>query len=147
MKHFKSIMALACVATMMASTVTAFAETSDPNATTPVTGGSIVENDNSTLPDYSNIVLPTYDSADNTYDFTIDPQHLLNKYDSTNYGKDATVFFTKLTGYDTLTVTQETGYDTDLYTLSYSEVTADKTKGYADIATAAEGALATVKPN
>lgn len=89
MVKFKKVLALSCAATMVFSS-TAFA---DGTVSQEISGGgsSVVENDNSTAPRIDKLVLPTM--GDNTYDFTIDPDELLAKYDPVGYASGQSVYF------------------------------------------------------
>ena len=90
MKKFKKLIALACVATMVISPMTTLAATS--GETTPSTGDSVIENDNSVAPNYTAVVLPTI--TDGTYDFKIDRDHLLADFDYVNdYDDDSYIYF------------------------------------------------------
>ena len=88
-KNLKKIFALTCVFTMLSSTVAFGAAGSS-------TGDSGIENDDSTAPAYLQCVLPTI--SDGTYDFTIDVERLLPKYDQndadgTTWDGTSNVFF------------------------------------------------------
>lgn len=86
MKKFKKLIALACVATMVISPMTALAdEVKSEN-------DSVIENDNSKAPVYTAVELPTITNG--TYDFSIDRDKLLEDYDYEGvYGTDSHVYF------------------------------------------------------
>lgn len=83
-KNFKKVLSLTCVLTMLASATVFGANES--------TGGSIIENDNSVAPSYLNCVLPLVDAG--TYDFTIDVNGLLDKFDTVGtYASNSNIYF------------------------------------------------------
>ena len=84
----KKIIALSCAATMLFSSTALAAGVDD---TVEGGGNSVVENDNSTTPHIDKLVLPTV--GENTYDFTIDPEGLLSKFDPITYATGQSVFF------------------------------------------------------
>lgn len=84
MRKLNKSIAVLTAATMVLSPVSVFAAT----GSTTSEGNSVIENDNSTAPSYSRIVLPTV--AANQYDFTLDPEGLLEKY---NDYTEATLYF------------------------------------------------------
>jgi len=85
-KITKSLMAVALSAAMVLSSTSAMA------AEQTSTGNGAFENDDSAVPVYDEVTLPTV--AAGTYNFTIDPQKLLNKYDSETYSDaSATLLF------------------------------------------------------
>lgn len=85
MKKFKKGLALTLAMSMVMSSA-AFAD--DTSVSFTDNGG--VENDNSVLPTFAHVELPTM--TDGAYDFVVDVEGLLNKYDSTNYD-GSTVYF------------------------------------------------------
>lgn len=93
MKKFKKLIALTCVAAMLVPSIAFAAEPeTTPGAGTTSTGDSVIENNNATDIKYTAVVLPTIDAG--TYDFTIDREGLLDKFDSTNeYNTGDSVFF------------------------------------------------------
>lgn len=92
MKHIKKLIALACVATMLVPTLAYATEGQATPEEVPMTGDSVVENDNSKEYEYTSVVLPT--TNDSTYDFQIDRDGLFPKYDSANtYESGTTVYF------------------------------------------------------
>lgn len=83
-KTFKKVLSLTCVFTMLASTTVFGANES--------TGGSIIENDNSVAPSYLNCVLPSVNAG--TYDFTIDVDGLLDRFDTVGtYDSNSNIYF------------------------------------------------------
>lgn len=93
MKKFKKLIALTCVAAMLVPSVAFAAEPeTTPGAGTTSTGDSVIEDNNATDIKYTAVVLPTIDAG--TYNFTIDREGLLDKFDSTNeYNPGDSVFF------------------------------------------------------
>ena len=93
MKKFKKLIALTCVAAMLVPSIAFAAEPeTTPGAGTTSTGDSVIENNNATDIKYTAVVLPTIDAG--TYNFTIDREGLLDKFDSTNeYNTGDSVFF------------------------------------------------------
>ena len=88
MVKMKKIIALSCAATMLFSSTALAAGVDD---TVEGGGNSVVENDNSTTPHIDKLVLPTV--GENTYDFTIDPEGLLSKFDPITYATGQSVYF------------------------------------------------------
>lgn len=88
-KLWSKAMALACAATMLASSVTAFAETSS-------TGSSSIEYKDTELGAVINCVLPTINAG--TYDFTVDIKGgVLNDFDSKYAASDNVYFLSEKT--------------------------------------------------
>jgi hypothetical protein len=86
-KSINKLLACTLSATMvLGSAVTVFAADDDNSTTGIIT----VENDKSEGPSYSNVVLPTV--SDVSYDFQVDPNGLLQKYDPDNY-ETGTLYF------------------------------------------------------
>ncbi|MBR4027079.1 MAG: hypothetical protein IKJ01_05915, partial [Lachnospiraceae bacterium] len=108
---FKKFLAFVCAATMLVPSV-AFADTTTGDGT-----GS-VENDNSSIARIGGVTLPTV--ATGTYNFTLDPEELLNQYDENAiYDDDATAVF-----FQTVTPAHLTAIDSNLfYEKSYSDIT------------------------
>lgn len=88
-KNLKKIIALTSVFTMLSSTIAFGAPVSS-------TGDSGIENDDSTVPEYLQCVIPAV--SEDTYDFTIDVDRLLPTYDKddtdgTIWDSSSNVFF------------------------------------------------------
>lgn len=119
MKNFKKLIALTCVAAMLVPTV-AFADDVLPTESPSYSGDSVVENDNSGVPEYTSVVLPTIDEDGDTYDFKIDRDDLLKEYDKVNeYDLSAQgIYFNAEKTAATIALT---GSGTKLYKLSIVE--------------------------
>jgi hypothetical protein len=90
-KRVKKLLACTLSATMViGSSTTVFAAGTFPSDQSS-TGTVTIENDNSTAPDYVSVSLPTI--ATNTYNFEVDPDQLLSKYDPDNYTAGTSLYF------------------------------------------------------
>jgi len=96
MKKTKKILALLCATSMLLSSiyVTSFAAGADLDSS-EAGGDSIVEVDNSTKPNITNVVVPTITTS--TYDFTIDPENLLYNFNNSAYETGKMVYFSQST--------------------------------------------------
>lgn len=89
MKKFSKLISLLCVGAMLFSSMTVFAD----EAT--VTGDGALENATTTNVSFDTFVVPTMPAG--TYDFTLDPQKLLNEYDPAHYPTAGTFYFKSVT--------------------------------------------------
>lgn len=90
MRKLKKIVALTCATTMLLSSVSATAFAADLSDVT--SGGSgVVENNNSSLPKVTNMVVPA--ASTDVYDFTIDADGLLATYGGATYVSGKSVYF------------------------------------------------------
>lgn len=119
MKNFKRIMAVTAAGTMLLSSTSVFAANSATS--NEVNGSGSIEQDDSTVPSYTNIVLPTMTAAQ--YSFILDPSGLLNEYNPDEYPDAGTVYFKAVKTAATLTNKEDgTASDQKLY---YSTKTAE----------------------
>ena len=87
MKKFSKLISLLCVGAMLFSSMTVFAE--------EATGDGALENATTTDVSFDTFVVPTMPAG--TYDFTLDPQKLLNEYDPAQYPTAGTFYFKSVT--------------------------------------------------
>lgn len=88
-KNWKKFLASACAATMLASSVTPVTALADLGDS--YIGEGAIENDNSILPNITNVVLSTI--TDTTYNFRVDPDQLLGEFDPNLYDNTANMYF------------------------------------------------------
>ncbi len=134
-KTIKKFVALTMVGVLAVTPLTAFAATgTTEEATSPATGsatgageleGFLTDDDM-----IFSVTLPTDDPDSPTFKFTMDPQNLLNKTDSTNYATTDTVLFsTKTKTSNELSITNNSQFDVDVsLTATITGLTGD---GYA----------------
>jgi hypothetical protein len=110
-KRVKKLLACTLSATMLiGSSTTVFASTI--SSTTTGSSDVTIENDNSKAPDYTAVQLPT--TSSNQYDFTVDPEQLLSKYDPDNYAAGTSLYFQSETASAKLVVTGSAIYEKSL---------------------------------
>ena len=118
-KMVRKFMALTMVGVLMVTPLTAFATGTTEETTSPATGnatgegaleGFLTEDD-----EIFSVTLPTDDTSAPTFAFTMDPQNLLNKTDSSNYTTTDTVLFsTKTKTSNELSITNNSQFDVDV---------------------------------
>lgn len=122
MKNFKKFIALTCVAAMLVPTVAFADDVVSPSSTGG--GDSVIENDNSTAPNYTAVELPT--TTSNTYDFSIDRDKLLADYDyEGTYDPTSHVYFNVQKDAATLIYPDNDTEDTTTYALYKKEYDVD----------------------
>ena len=119
-KTIKKFVALTMVGVLAVTPLTAFAATgTTEEATSPATGDATGEGElEGFLTDDDmifSVTLPTDDTTSPTFNFTMDPQNLLNKTDSSNYTTTDTVLFsTKTKTSNELSITNNSQFNVDV---------------------------------
>jgi len=141
MKKFKKLIALTCVAAMVVSPMTAYA---DVTTETTSENKTIIENDNSKAPVYTAVELPTIN--DGTYDFSIDRDKLLAKYDyEGSYDPASHVYFNVVK--DPATLEHGTVTDGTTYTLNKKVFNVDTKQADDDVTEATPTFITTLTTN